>query len=133
MILRWLKFNAVGGVGLAVQLGVLWLLERVAGVQYLLATVIAVEVAVLHNFVWHQLWTWRGRPRQSVMYRLLRFHLANGLASLIANFVLMALFVGVLHMRLIPANLLSVGLAGLLNFGLAEVWVFGLGARTASS
>jgi len=43
----------------------------------------------------------------------------------VANFVLMALFVGVLHMRLIPANLLSVGLAGLLNFGLAEVWVFG--------
>ncbi len=127
MILRWLKFNAVGGVGLAVQLGVLWLLERVAGVQYLLATVIAVEAAVLHNFVWHQLWTWRGRPHQSVMYRLLRFHLANGLVSLVANFVLMALFVGVLHMRLIPANLLSVGLAGLLNFGLAEVWVFGRG------
>ena len=124
MILRWLKFNAVGGVGLAVQLGVLWLLERVAGVQYLLATVLAVEVAVLHNFVWHQLWTWRGRPHQSVMYRLLRFHLANGLVSLVANFVLMAFFVGVLHLRLIPANLLSVGLAGLLNFGLAEVWVF---------
>lgn len=125
MILRWLKFNAVGGVGLAVQLGALWLLERVAGVQYLLATVIAVEVAVLHNFIWHQLWTWRGRPHQSLMYRLLRFHLANGLVSLVTNFVLMALFVGVLHMRLIPANLLSVGLAGLLNFGLAEVWVFG--------
>ena len=124
MILRWLKFNAVGGVGLAVQLGVLWLLERVAGVEYLLATVLAVEVAVLHNFVWHQLWTWRGRPHQSVMYRLLRFHLANGLVSLVANFVLMAFFVGVLHLRLIPANLLSVGLAGLLNFGLAEVWVF---------
>lgn len=127
MILRWLKFNAVGGVGLAVQLGVLWLLERVAGIEYLLATVIAVEAAVLHNFVWHQLWTWRGRPHQSVMYRLLRFHLANGLVSLVANFVLMALFVGVLHMRLIPANLLSVSLAGLLNFGLAEVWVFGGG------
>jgi putative flippase GtrA len=58
------------------------------------------------------------------MYRLLRFHLANGLVSLVANFVLMAFFVGVLHLRLIPANLLSVGLAGLLNFGLAEVWVF---------
>ena len=125
MILRWLKFNAVGAVGLAVQLGVLWLLERVAGVQYLLATVLAVEAAVLHNFVWHQLWTWRGRPKQSMWVRLLRFHLANGAVSLVANFVLMALFVGALHMHLIPANLLSVGLAGLLNFALAEVWVFG--------
>ena len=125
MILRWLKFNAVGGIGLLVQLGTLWLLERVIGVQYLLATVLAVEAAVLHNFVWHQLWTWRGRPHRSVLFRLVRFHLANGLVSLVANFVLMALFVGVLHMRLIPANLLSVGIAGILNFGLAELWVFG--------
>jgi putative flippase GtrA len=125
VILRWLKFNAVGAVGLAVQLGVLWLLERVAGVQYLLATVLAVEAAVLHNFVWHQLWTWRGRLKESAWVRLLRFHLANGLVSLVANFGLMALFVGGLHMRVMPANLLSVGLAGLLNFALAEVWVFG--------
>ena len=125
MIRRWLKFNAVGGAGLVVQLGVLWLLERVAGVQYLVATVLAVEAAVLHNFVWHQLWTWRGRPKQSVWRRLARFHVANGAVSLVANFVLTALFVGVLHMRLIPANLLSVGIAGLLNFALAEVWVFG--------
>jgi len=125
VIFRWLKFNAVGAIGLAVQLGVLWLLERVAGVQYLLATVIAVEAAVLHNFVWHQLWTWRGRPKESVWRRLLRFHLANGLVSLVANFGFMALFVGGMGMRVMPANLLSVGLAGLLNFGLAEVWVFG--------
>ena len=125
MIVRWLKFNAVGGAGLLVQLAALWLLERVGGVQYLVATVAAVEIAILHNFMWHQLWTWRDRPPESVTRRLVRFHLANGLVSLVANFVLMALFVGALHMRLISANLLSVGIAGFLNFTLAEMWVFG--------
>jgi len=125
VILRWLKFNTVGGAGLMVQLAALWLLERAADVQYLVATALAVEIAIMHNFVWHQLWTWRDRPPESVVRRLLRFHLANGLVSLLANFILMALFVGALHMRLIPANLLSVGLAGILNFALAEIWVFG--------
>jgi len=125
VILRWLKFNAVGAVGLMVQLAALWLLERVAGVQYLLATVLAVEIAILHNFVWHQLWTWRDRPPESVARRLLRLHLANGLVSLLVNVILMAMFVGATHLPLILANLLSVGLAGLLNFGLAEIWVFG--------
>jgi len=124
VILRWLKFNAVGGVGLLVQLAALWLLERAAGVQYLVATVLAVEIAIVHNFVWHRLWTWRDHPPESVARRLLRFHLANGLVSLLANFILMALFAGALHVPLIPANLLSVGLAGLLNFALAEIWVF---------
>ena len=125
MILRWLKFNAVGGAGLMVQLAALWLLERAAGVQYLVATALAVEIAILHNFVWHQLWTWRDRPPEPVVRRLLRFHLANGLVSLVANLILMALFAGALHVLLIPANLLSVGLAGILNFALAEIWVFG--------
>ena len=125
MIQRWLKFNAVGGAGLMVQLAALWLLERAAGMQYLVATLLAVEIAILHNFVWHQLWTWRDRPPESVVRRLLRFHLANGLVSLVANSILMALLVGALHAPLIPANLLSVGLAGMLNFALAEVWVFG--------
>jgi putative flippase GtrA len=125
VIQRWLKFNAVGGAGLMVQLAALWLLERAAGMQYLVATLLAVEIAILHNFVWHQLWTWRDRPPESVVRRLLRFHLANGLVSLVANSILMALLVGALHAPLIPANLLSVGLAGMLNFALAEVWVFG--------
>jgi len=124
VILRWLKFNAVGGLGLVVQLAALWLLERAAGAPYPVATVLAVEVAILHNFIWHQLWTWRDRPPEPVARRLLRFHLANGLVSLLANVILVALFAGAMHVPLIPASLLSVGLAGLLNFALAEIWVF---------
>ena len=49
---RWLKFNGVGALGIVAQLGVLALLTGVFHVQYLIATAIAVESAVLHNFVW---------------------------------------------------------------------------------
>ena len=57
---RWLKFSAVGGIGIGVQLAVLSVLIR-AGVHYLVATAIAVEIALLHNYVWHKHWTWAGR------------------------------------------------------------------------
>jgi putative flippase GtrA len=65
---RWLKFNFVGGIGIGVQFGVLFLLKSVWHVHYLVATVIAVEVAVVHNFVWHERFTWadRTRPARSV-------------------------------------------------------------------
>ena len=55
--MRWLKFNAVGALGMAVQLGSLGFFVRVLGLHYLLATALAVEVAVLHNFIWHRRWT----------------------------------------------------------------------------
>ena len=51
--MRWLKFNLVGGIGIAVQLLALVLLKAVLQVNYLVATALAVETAVIHNFLWH--------------------------------------------------------------------------------
>ncbi len=73
--MRWCKFNLVGGIGIAVQFGALFLLSSVFGFNYLFSTAIAVEAAVVHNFVWHEQFTWvdrvqtpEGRPswRQSL-------------------------------------------------------------------
>jgi putative flippase GtrA len=57
---RWCKFSLVGAVGIGVQLAALAGLT-VAGLQFLLATALAVEAAVLHNFGGHQHFTWRNR------------------------------------------------------------------------
>ena len=61
MAVRWLKFNAVGGLGMIVQLATLAVLKNGLGVDYLLATAIAVEAAVIHNYFWHERFTWAGR------------------------------------------------------------------------
>ena len=63
MVVRWLKFNAVGALGAMLQLGVLWMLTRIS-VHYLLATALAVELAVLHNYAWSGNNTLRWRSRQ---------------------------------------------------------------------
>lgn len=47
---RWLRFNAVGAIGLGVQLATLAFVHSSLGMNYLLSTAIAVEAAVLHNF-----------------------------------------------------------------------------------
>lgn len=120
---RWLKFNAVGVLGIGVQLAALQLFAGLLHWNYLVATAAAVETAVLHNFFWHVVWTWRGEP-QPLAGRLLRFHLGNGLVSLAANVGLMRLFAGVLRMPLLPANMICIGLAALANFAVSEWWVF---------
>lgn len=123
---RWLKFNAVGLMGVGVQLAALWLFNKGFGWHYLLSTALAVEAAVLHNFIWHMAWTWsdRGDDGSSVASRLVRFHLGNGLVSLLANLALMRLFAGALHLPLLASNILSITITSLLNFVIGEFWVF---------
>ena len=128
----WLKFNAVGLIGIGVQLLALTLFRSGFGVNYLSATFLAVETAVLHNFVWHERWTWAERTRLStsgVVGRLLRFHLANGLISISGNLVLMWLFVSYLHLHYFLANLIAIGACSIVNFFASDRLVFAAAQR----
>ncbi len=64
-LVRWCKFNLVGGIGIIVQFVALFLLKSVLHFNYLAATAIAVEAAVVHNFVWHEQFTWVDRVQPS--------------------------------------------------------------------
>jgi len=121
--LRWIKFNLVGLLGVAVQLTVLSLLVR-RGMHYLPATAIAVEAAVLHNFAWHVRWTWLDRPERLSWRSFLRFHVANGLVSIASNLVLMRAFKGGLGMAVLVANPIAIAITSILNFVLGDRWVF---------
>ncbi len=125
---RWCKFSLVGAIGIGVQLGMLALLTA-AGVAYLAATALAVEAAVLHNFVWHHNFTWKDRGIGGIMGRLARFHLSNGLISFLGNLAMMRLLVGYFGLPPVPANLASIAVCSLANFLAADRLVF-LARRT---
>ena len=65
LLVRWLRFNFVGGIGIGVQFLMLFLLKSALHLDYLLATALAVEAAVVHNFIWHERYTWADRVRPS--------------------------------------------------------------------
>ena len=120
---RWMRFIAVGFLGLLLQLGALALLTSRAGWAWLPATLVSVELAVVHNFVWHARWTWSDRPGEWGAC-FVRFQLSNGLASLAGNAALMALFVGALGLPALPANLAAVTTMSVVTFVTADRWVF---------
>ena len=127
MIWRWLTFNGVGLLGLAVQLGMLTLLLSGLRWHYLAATAAAVEAAVLHNFIWHQRLTWRERKAgtvRTVASRLWRFHLINGAVSMAGNLAVMAMLTGGLGVHPVAANMIAVAICSVVNFFGSEVFVF---------
>ena len=122
---RFIRFNLVGAIGFALQFAVLAILLR-AGMHYLAATALAVEAAILHNFAWHERWTWRDRPAsgRERLGRLGRFHLVNGLVSLVGNLAIMRLLVGALGMPALPANLIAVLACAFANYAASDRVVF---------
>jgi putative flippase GtrA len=146
-LVRWCKFNFVGGIGIAVQFAALFLLKTVLHCNYLAATAIAVEAAVVHNFVWHEQFTWGDRTKldnrkpdrskldktdsnrvpsrwRCSLPRLLRFNVSNGAVSILGNVALMRAMVGQGHMNYLVANAIAIAMCSLGNFLVSEAWVF---------
>ena len=121
---HFLRFNLVGILGIIVQLTTLAILNRALPHHYLLTSTIAVEITLLHNFLWHVHYTWPETLRLNALAALLRFHLSNGLISLFGNLVLMRLFIHALHAPILIANALAIACCGLANFLLAHFWAF---------
>jgi len=151
--LRWSKFNLVGAVGMAVQLGALAILNRMWPGHCVIATAAALELTLVHNFVWHLNFTWRDRfPTLSaqpphgrrpvhggpgdalrmghpngcgiVAGQLIKFHLANGLISMIGNLALMPVLVEGADIPVVAANAIAILCCSIVNFCLGNDWVF---------
>ena len=120
---RVARFVGVGVGGFIVQGLVLHALAA-AGLPYLAATAVAVEAAILHNFLWHERWTWADRPGEGRLARFARFNGATALISIGGNVALMGIFVGRVHLPLLAANLLAVVTLSVLNFLSANHLVF---------
>lgn len=120
---RWLKFNAVGGLGILVQLATLAVLTRTLHVHYLIATALAVESAVLHNFFWHESFTWADRKGRDRLSRLLKFNLTTGVFSMLGNLIFTKLLsdAGLGHLA---ANAGAITLCSVINFLLNDRLVF---------
>ena len=124
---RVLRFAAAGAAGFAIQVGVLAALVDAAGIHYLVATAIAVELAILANFVWHERWTWRDRPAVNVRERwarLVRFNALTADTSIVGSVAVTALLVESLSLSPVVANIISVVVLGVLNFIGANTLVF---------
>jgi len=123
--MRFVRFNGVGIVGFAVQIGALVTLMRM-GMPYLPATAIAVELSILNNFLWHERWTWQDRPAsgRARLLRLVRFHALNGVVSLGGNLLIVSTLVDESGTSPVVANVVAVLACGILNFFGADQVVF---------
>jgi putative flippase GtrA len=124
-LIRWGKFNLVGAMGMVLQLAALAAFNRWLHGHYLVATAAAIELTLLHNFAWHWCYTWRERRCDvQAVTALMQFHLSNGMVSLVGNLALMRLLVQQAHLPVLGANVVAIACCSVVNFSVANSWVF---------
>lgn len=117
---RMLRFAVVGGAGVVVNTAALYALHRLLHVPLVPASAMAVELAVINNYVLNDRWTFGMRALS--LKRFGKFN-ASMLAGLAVNvLVLWALVHGGHH--LVLANVIAIGAAFAVNYTSSALWVW---------
>jgi dolichol-phosphate mannosyltransferase len=114
---RFIKFNLVGLSGVLVNEGVLVLLVSV-GVYFVNASVLAIEVSIISNFLLNDFWTFHDRRHGHIVTRLLKF---NGLMliGLLVNLAILYLGTNFLSIYYAVSNLIGIAAAFLVRYELS--------------
>jgi len=120
--LELIRFGAVGASGYIVNLVVFTLLVHAAGVDYIVAAVVAFVVALVNNFVWNRLWTFRAHDGHAG-FQAARFVVVS-LAAFALNLAVLYALVEGAGMAKVPAQALAIAAATPMNFIGNKLWSF---------
>lgn len=122
LLLYFGKFVLVGGLGTLVNTGMLIVLYSFLRLPLVAASALATEVAIGHNFLWNNYWTFE--RRNVSLGRFARFNLVSlaGQGITVATLWLLVRYAG---MYFVIANLAAIGLALIWNFTANLHWTWG--------
>ncbi len=119
-----IKFGIVGGSGVLVNMGLLYILTRFLSVRLEIASVIAIETSILSNFFLNNLWTFKKRDTPVPFWiRLFRYHLVTGLAGVV-NYLILLLLVNTFGLHDMLSNLIGIVIGTFINYSLNSLWTW---------
>jgi len=122
---RFIKFGIVGTSGILANNFVLWLLVELSGLPFYLCSLIAIETAILNNFLLNDAWTWADRKSGSKIIRFLKYNASTAFSSIFINISVLMFFKEWVGLPYIISNLIGIGFGMLVNFLINHYWTFG--------
>ena len=120
----FMKYSLVGVSGVFVNLGLYLFLTRYYEISEVVAPLIAIESALVSNFILNNFWTFGKRITQSrIRVKFVKFHLVSGFSALINYSAFLTLFL-VFGLYDILANLIGIGLAAIVNYLINSNWTW---------
>jgi dolichol-phosphate mannosyltransferase len=119
------KYYAVGASGVLVNLGLLFYLTEYVGLWYFLSYTLAISASITSNFILNKFWTFRdsiNSQRTIVMYGKFASVSFLGMAIQLGSVYFLVESLSIYYMM---AALISISIAGAINFVINRSWTFG--------
>lgn len=119
-VARFLRFGVVGFSGVFVDMGIFYLLRNSVGLGLTRSGIISSELAIINNFLWNDLWTFKDIAREQpgkrrLLIRLFKFNLVC-LAGLVLHILILNLLYNLLGMNEYLAKLIAIIIVTFWNF-----------------
>jgi len=124
-MLQMTRFGVVGVLGTVVNIFILHVLHNELGWGFTRSSMIATELAIIHNYVWNELWTFH--LRQLDVRRLVQYNVSS-LLGFGVTVVVATVVKELIDPRL--AQLVGIGCGAGLNYLVNARWTWGPGATT---
>ena len=126
-LVRFIKFGIVGGSGIFVNMGLLWFFTEVIGFYYLVSSVLAIALAMINNFIWNDLWTWRDRRTpgsKAYFIRMAKFITVSSIAAYVGNLGVLWILTHFFHLYYMISNLFGIAVGTVMNYSVNNFWTF---------
>ena len=127
-VAQLLRFGVVGVLGTAVNVGILHVLHTELGWGFTRSSAIATELAIVHNYIWNELWTFH--IRQLNIGRFVRYQ-TSSLVALVVTVSVATVVKEIIDPRL--AQLVGILSGAGLNYVVNARWTWGPAARVRRS
>ncbi len=123
-IKTFMKYCLVGFFGIFVNEGVLYTLTEQGGLYYLLSGIISIELSIIFNFIFNDLWTFKNRRDGNGSYinRMFKFNITRIFTALINFLFLFGLTTT--GINYLVSNFIGIIIAMFLGFKLSTKWVW---------
>ena len=120
------KYYAVGASGVLVNLGLLFYLTEFVGLWYFLSYTLAISASITSNFILNKVWTFKDSiDSQKTIVMYVKFVSVSllGMGIQLASVYVLVESYAVYYML---AAVISIGIAGAINFVINRRWTFGV-------
>jgi putative flippase GtrA len=114
LLLKFIKFCAVGFSGMVIDFGTTWLLKEKARVNKYIANSTGFCLAATSNYIWNRLWTFQSENSQ-IGFEYLSFIIIS-VAGLGINNLVIFIFSDKLKFNFYFSKLIAVGVVTIWNF-----------------
>lgn len=107
-------------------MSILWFLTEMAGLYYLFSSLVAIEIALINNYVLNDLWTWHDRGKagkREYFKRMLQYHVTAS-AAMLTNISVLWILTEVAGIYYLGSNVIGILCGAALNFFVNDRWTF---------